>query len=112
MTLQNTSKISGDEVVQLYVCDEVASLPRPVKELKDFVRVTLKPGESKTIIFHMQVAQLAYYDENLQLMLEPGKFKVMIGSSSEDIHLQGEFEVTGTVKTKVADRVYHCTIDY
>jgi len=112
MSIQNTSKISGDEVVQLYVCDEVASLPRPVKELKDFVRVTLKPGESKTIIFHMQVAQLAYYDENLQLMLEPGKFKVMIGSSSEDIHLQGEFEVTGTVKTKVADRVYHCTIDY
>ena len=111
LTIQNTGKVSGDEVVQLYVCDEVASLPRPVKELKDFIRVTLDPGESRTITFHMQAAQLAYYDENLQLMLEPGKFKVMLGSSSDEIHLTGEFEVTGRQKTKVTDRVYQCTIE-
>ncbi len=111
LTVKNTSKVKGDEVVQLYVRDEVASLPRPVKELKGFARVSLQPGKSKTITFHMPVEQLAYYDENLALMLEPGKFKVMVGSSSEDIALQGEFEISGTKKTKVKVRVYRSEVE-
>jgi beta-glucosidase len=111
LTVQNTGKISGDEVVQLYICDEVASLPRPVKELRGFIRVTLSPGESKSVTFHLNPDQLAYYDEDLQLMLEPGKFKVLIGSSSEDILLSDEFEISGTKKTEVAHRVYQCKVD-
>jgi len=111
LRVKNTGKTSGDEVVQLYVRDEVASLPRPVKELKDFVRITLAPDKSKTITFHMQPAHLAYYDENLELMIEPGKFKVMLGSSSEAIHLSGEFEITGKKKVKVNQRVYRCVIN-
>lgn len=110
LKVKNAGKITGDEVVQLYVRDVVASLPRPVKELKGFHRVNLKPGETKAITFHFQVDQMAYYDENLDLTLEPGTFKIMIGSSSEDIRLEGEFEVVGTKKTKVKNRVYHCKV--
>jgi beta-glucosidase len=109
--VRNTAKVPGDEVVQLYVQDIVASLPRPVKELKGFYRVNLKPGEVKSITFHLRVDQMAYYDENLDLTLEPGKFKVMVGSSSEDIRLEGEFEVVGKKKTRVKERVYHCPVD-
>jgi beta-glucosidase len=111
LQIKNTSEIKGDEVVQLYMHDEVASLPRPVKELKDFKRVTLTPGESKTITFHMQPAHMAYYDENLELMIEPGKFKVMIGSSSEDIRLEGEFRISGNGKSSVEKRVYQCLVE-
>jgi beta-glucosidase len=111
LKIKNTGEVTGDEVVQLYVCDEVASLPRPVKELKDFVRLTLDPGDSRTVKFEMQSAQLAYYDENLDLVIEPGMFRVMVGSSSEDIRLTGNFEVVGEQKVKVNERIYHCAIE-
>jgi beta-glucosidase len=111
MKIKNIGRIPGDEVVQLYIRDVVASLPRPVKELKGFHRVSLKPGEVKKITFHVQVDQMAYYDENLDLTLEPGKFKIMIGSASEDIRLEGEFEVVGNKKTRVEERVYQCKVD-
>lgn len=111
LKIKNTGKLKGDEVVQLYVRDEIASLPRPVKELKDFIRVTMDPGESKIITFQMKTDHLAYYDEDMELMVEPGKFKVMIGSSSEDIRLTGEFEVGGEQKYKVDQRVYQCKVE-
>lgn len=111
LKVKNTGKLKGDEVVQLYVRDEIASLPRPVKELKDFIRVTMDPGESKIITFQMKTDHLAYYDEDMKLMVEPGKFKVMIGSSSEDIRLTGEFEVIGEQKYKVDQRLYQCKVD-
>ncbi len=111
LKVKNTGNLKGDEVVQLYVRDEIASLPRPVKELKDFIRVTLDPGESKVITFQMKTDHLAYYDEDMELMVEPGKFKVMIGSSSEDIRLTGEFEVGGEQKYKVDQRVYQCKVE-
>jgi beta-glucosidase len=111
LTVDNSGKLSGDEVVQLYIRDEYASLPRPVKELKGFVRVSLQPGEARTLTFHLPVNQLAYYDEDLQLMVEPGKFRVMGGGSSEDIRLQGEFTVTGAAKAAVRDRVFVCPVE-
>jgi beta-glucosidase len=111
MSVQNTSQVTGDEVVQLYCCDEIASLPRPVKELKGFVRLTLLPGETKKITFHLPVNQLAYYDEKLKLIVEPGKTKVMIGSSSEDIRLTGEFKILGKTSIEIADRVFVCPVE-
>ena len=75
--------------------DEIASLPRPVKELKGYTRLSLLPGESRSVTFHLPVNQLAFYDLDLKLVLEAGKFSVMIGSSSDDIRLMGEFKLGG-----------------
>lgn len=104
----NSGERSGDEVVQLYVCDEYASLPRPVKELKGFVRLNLAPGERKRVTFHLPVNQLAFYDSALRLVLEPGRVLIMIGSSSADIRLHGELEIVGTETMLVAQRVFTC----
>lgn len=109
--LTNIGKSTGDEVVQLYIRDEYACLPRPVKELKGFARVTLQPGESRTVVFHLPVNQMAFYDEDLRLILEPGKILVMVGSSSDDIRLKDEFEITGAGKAEVKDRVLVCPVE-
>jgi beta-glucosidase len=111
LTVKNTGLRTGDEVVQFYIRDEYASMPRPVKELKGFARISLQPGETKQVMFHLPVNQLAYYDADLSLVLEPGSFKVMIGSSSNDIRLQGEFEVRGKNTTKIKDRVFVCPVE-
>lgn len=110
LEVYNSGERSGDEVVQLYVCDEYASLPRPVKELKGFVRLTLAPGERKRVTFHLPVNQLAFYDSNLRLVLEPGRILVMIGSSSTDLRLHGEFEIVGAKTMPVARRVFTCPV--
>ena len=111
LQVTNTGKAAGDEVVQLYVCDEYASCPRPVKELKGFVRLTLQPGESRRVTFRLPVDQLAYYDEELELVVEAGTIKVMLGSSSEDIRLEGAFEIAGKGKTPVTKRVFVCPVE-
>ncbi len=105
--IKNMGKCAGDEVVQLYIRDEVASVPRPVKELKGFKRIHLAPDESRTVVFELPFDMFAFYDEAMQLVVEPGKIKVMIGSSSQDIRLNGSFEVTGQ-KRVVARRVFGC----
>jgi len=104
--VRNTGDREGDEVVQLYVQDEVASVTRPAMELKGFKRVTLEPGEKKRITFRLSVDQLAFYDRHMRLVVEPGTFKVMIGSSSEDIRLSGSFEVIGDTKVTPSTRVF------
>ncbi|MGB9894464.1 MAG: glycoside hydrolase family 3 N-terminal domain-containing protein [Thermoproteota archaeon] len=96
--VKNKGSIKGDEVVQLYLRDVVASLTRPVKELKGFKRITLEPEEKKKVTFILHTDQLAFYDEYLNLVVEPGAYEVMIGSSSEDIRLSGSFEVVGEKK--------------
>jgi beta-glucosidase len=90
----NIGKRAGEEVVQLYINDVLASVTRPVKELKAFERIHLKPGEKKTVTFRIPTDSLAFYDKNMERKVEPGVFKVMIGSSSADIRLEGRFEVT------------------
>jgi beta-glucosidase len=107
----NTGSVAGDEVVQLYVRDEFASAPRPVKELKGYARVPLQPGESKMVTFHLPVDQLAYYDDKLNLVLEPGRILVMLGSSSDDIRLEGEFEITGAATMPAKERVFVCPVE-
>jgi beta-glucosidase len=110
LKVSNTGKVAGDEVVQLYIHNEYASIPRPVKELKGYKRITLDPGETRRVTFHLPVNQLAFYDLDLDLVIEPGKIQVMVGSSSEDIRLCGAFEVTGESKMKVEDRVFVCPV--
>ena len=107
----NAGAVPGDEVVQLYVRDEYASSPRPVKELKGYVRLTLPPGESKSVTFNLPVNQLAFYDNDLNLVLEPGRILVMLGSSSDDIRLEGEFEIVGPAKMPVQERVFWCPVE-
>ncbi len=111
LKVTNTGPVAGDEVVQLYIRDEFASVPRPAKELKGFIRLSLQPGETQTVTFHLPVNQLAFYDRCLDLTLEPGKVLAMIGSSSEDIRLSGEFAVSGGAKIPAAEREIFCPVE-
>jgi beta-glucosidase len=111
LRVTNTGGVRGDEVVQLYICDEYASVPRPMKELKGYARLTLEPGTSKTVTFGLPIDQLAFYDTELDLVLEPGWILVMAGSSSIDIRLTGRFEIVGDGKMAVKERVFVCPVD-
>jgi len=104
--VKNIGDRKGDEVVQLYIQDEVATVTRPVMELKGFKRLMLEPGEKKRITFRLSVDQLAFYDRHMRFVVEPGTFKVMIGSSSEDIRLSGRFEVIGDTKVTPSSRTF------
>jgi beta-glucosidase len=83
--VENVGTRAGDEVVQLYIRDVAASMTRPVKELKGFQRVTLRPGEKKRVEFVLAKEQLGFWNRDLQFVVEPGEFKLMVGSSSEDV---------------------------
>jgi beta-glucosidase len=109
LVVKNTGQRAGEEVVQLYVCDKFATVPRPVKELKGYTRIALNPGKSKTVTFTLPVNMLAFYDLDLNLVLEPGAVDVMVGSSSADIRLTGGFEITGK-KAQIARRVFRCGV--
>jgi beta-glucosidase len=84
----NTGKVPGDEVVQVYIRDKVSSVTRPVKELKGFGRITLEPGETATVTFDIKPEHLAFYDINMEYVVEAGEFEIMIGNSSRDWDLQ------------------------
>ena len=101
----NTGTVAGEEVVQLYVHDPYASVTRPVKELKGFRRVALAAGESRTVTFVLPISSLGFHNVDLNYVVEPGAFEVMVGSSSEDIRLTGSFEVTGE-PTIIKEREY------
>jgi beta-glucosidase len=89
----NTGSRKGDDVVQLYLKDEISSVTTYEYDLRGFERVNLAPGEKKTVQFTLHPDDLALLDKNMNWTVEPGKFQVMIGSSSEDIKLKKEFEV-------------------
>jgi beta-glucosidase len=93
VTITNTGKYTGEEVVQLYLRDKVGSIVRPVMELKDFKKISLKAGETATITFIIDNQKLSFYNQQLQLGAEPGDFELMIGASSRDIRLKGGFEL-------------------
>ena len=92
-TLTNTGKFDGEEVVQLYLKDQVGSVVRPVKELRDFQKVFLKAGASQKITFTIDKEKLAFYNAKLEWTPEPGTFEVQLGSSSTDIRLKDNFEL-------------------
>ena len=93
LTIENTGKYDGDEVVQLYIRDPYASVTRPVKELAGFSRVHLKAGEKKKVHFTMQASQSAFLDRDLKWKVEKGEIEVQVGSSSEDIRLADSFTI-------------------
>ncbi len=98
--ITNIGEKEGEEVAQLYVQDPVASIARPVKELKGFRRVTLKPGERKTIILSLTADDLAFLDANMRRIVEPGEFRIMVGGSSEDIRLQASLNIKRRIVAK------------
>ena len=102
--------VAGDEVVQLYTHHVFASTPRPVKELKGYARLTLQPGETRHITFHLPINQLAFYNNDLELVLEPGRIEIMLGSSSEDIRLCGDLEIVGGSKMVIDERIFVCPV--
>ncbi len=93
VTITNTGKYDGEEVVQLYLHNKVASVVRPIKELKDFQKIQIATGASKTIHFQINAQKLSFYNQQLAWVTEPGDFELMIGSSSADIRLKTEFEL-------------------
>lgn len=88
VNVKNTSKVAGEEVVQLYIRDNISSYTRPVKELKGYKRVFLKSGESKTIEIPVTAESLAMYDKDYNFVVEPGEFTIMTGNSSADKDLK------------------------
>ena len=106
--IANTGEREGDEVLQLYTAFDQAHVVRPNKQLCGFKRVSLKPGESKEVIFSLSTAQLGYYDENMEFVVEPGTLRVMVGTSSENLPLRASVEMTGNKVNLKGKRVYTC----
>jgi len=98
----NTGQRSGDEVVQLYIRDDVGSVTRPVMELRRFRRVTLAPGQRTTIRWSLGMADLAFYDLAMRRVAEPGTFRLFVGTSSADTQSQ-PFRLSGTRSVPVAE---------
>jgi beta-glucosidase len=93
LDVKNTGSRQGEEVVQLYLRDEFSTVTRPVKELKGFRKIALNPGENQTVKFRLTPQELCLLDRNMEWVVEPGSFEVMVGRSSEDIRLRGKFLV-------------------
>ena len=87
----NTGPVTGDEVVQLYLRDDVATITRPVKELRGFRRITLEPGESRTVAFVLHSSDLSFYGPDLRRIVEPGTFTVFVGTSAAAVR-EAQFE--------------------
>ncbi len=96
--LRNSGTAQGDEVWQCYLRDDLASVARPVRELKEFGRITLKPGESKSIRFILTPEMMQMYDRGMYRVIETGRFRIMVGASSADIRLTGSFTVSDQPK--------------
>lgn len=88
VNIKNVGEIAGDEIVQLYISDKYSSITRPVKELKAYKRVSLKPGESKEIVFELNKSAFAYYDSEMNYVVEAGDFDILVGNSSRDEDLK------------------------
>ena len=97
MTVANTGDREGEEVVQLYVSDLVASVARPESYLIGFTRLSLAPGEVARVAFDVHPSRLAFYDEAMQFVVEPGHFEFAVGASSSDIRQKAIVELTGPV---------------
>ena len=85
VNVTNTGAFTGKEVVQLYIRDKVGSVTRPVKELKAFRKIELKPGEQKKVRFDLSTEDLKFYDSDLNFGWEPGEFEIMVGPNSRDV---------------------------
>lgn len=106
--LENTGSRDGDQVVQLYThfCD--AHVIRPVKQLAGFLRVSLKAGEKKRVSFALSCAQLGYYNEAMDFVVEPGQLEIMVGFSAAELPLTAAVTLTGPAQSLMGKRVYKC----
>ena len=91
--MSNKSAVAGDEVVELYIRQQVSSVTRPVKELRGFERVRFEAGETRTVEFTLGFEELSYYNREMQRVVEPGTFTVMVGGNSVDL-VDTELHVT------------------
>jgi beta-glucosidase len=98
--------VPGDEVVQLYVRDEEATVARPVRELRGFRRLHLDPGERRTVAFRLSTEQLSYVGADLRRVVEPGRVSVQVGHSSADLPLASELLLRGPVVELVERRQF------
>ena len=106
MKIRNSGKFDATEVVQLYIQDPAASVTRPVKQLKSFLRLPLKAGEQANVEFNLPVNLLAFFDQQMNWVVEPGEIKLMLGSSSADIRLNGSFNIKGEITEVSANKAY------
>lgn len=106
----NIGERTGDEVVQLYTHQNVPVVTRPIKELKGFKRISLQPNQTRSVEFCLAVNQLGFYNLEKDFVVEPGVVEVMIGSSSQDIHCTGSFEITGQT-SKVDDKIFFSRVE-
>jgi beta-glucosidase len=95
VTIRNTGSKAGDEVAQLYVCDEVASVARPDQMLVGFARVALEPGQARRVTFTIHPSRLAFYDPQMRFVTEPGTFTFSVGASSADIRARQAVTLDG-----------------
>lgn len=109
-TVRNTGDVTGDEVVQLYTSFTEAHVTRPNKQLAGFHRITLQPGECKTLAFHLDMAQLGYYNERMEFVVEPGHMDIMVGNSAENLPLRDQVLLTGKAVNVMGKRAYTCPV--
>ena len=110
-TVSNIGAVAGDEVVQLYQAFHGAHVVRPNKQLAGFKRVHLNAGETKKITFNLDTAQLGYYDEEMQFVVEPGQLDIMVGTSSEDLPFKETISLTGEKICVAGKRSYTCEVE-
>ena len=109
--ITNQSDLVGTEIVQLYLSDRYASRTRPVQELAGFIRVALEPGESRMVSFRVQPSQLAFLDKDMRWKIEKGAVDVRVGSSSEDIRLEGTFSISENQWIRGRDRAFYAEVE-
>ena len=102
-TVTNTGDVAGAEVVQLYIRDLVASVVRPVKELKGFTKVYLEPGEQQTVQFALRPIELGFFDQDMLWVVEPGVFNVWVGWSSDEGDVQGALRMAYELQEFLAE---------
>jgi hypothetical protein len=110
-TLRNAGARPGSEVVQLYVRDEVASVTRPVQELRGFARVALAPGRAVRVRFALPADMLCFTGPEGRRIVEPGTFVARLGASSQDVRLEGRFRLTGKARATGEDRALFTQVD-
>lgn len=109
-TVRNTGSVAGDETVQLYQSFEGAHVVRPNQQLAGFKRVQLEAGEGCRVTFHLDLAQLGYYNENMEFVVEPGKLNLMIGTSSEKADFIASVKLIGKATNVMGKRKYTCEV--
>jgi len=109
--IKNVGDLAGDEIIQMYIRDIYASMTRPVKELAGFKRLRLEAGESKKVIFIMQMSQTAFLDSDMKWKVEKGEIEIQIGSSSEDIRLRDKVYITENAWIDGKDRGFYAVCE-